>query len=344
MKKHSVTQKTQKQKKDSHTLSAVKQFIDHYSFFYVLGHEKPDGDCIGSQLAMSGLLTTLHKDHVVLSPGPFTDSISRNYQPQFTTNLNQIPKLYLEKDNAALILLDVSTPDRMGKMFAPLYSLPAVIIDHHASVKESFGKVRYIEPNVPANTLLIYRLYKEYGIAPTQEQAYYILLGILTDTQFFRFVKKKDPEALIVAAEFIELGVTPAAIYQQISYGYTFYSRKVISKILDRAHRVNNNRIIITYISFNDYFHSDDIPQSYEIYQMLEGTHKVEIVVYIQEVLNDRNMPISKVGMRSRKFNVGNIAKLWYGGGHPNAAGFTLEKPLQETIKILTRFFDTLSL
>lgn len=327
----------------SPTLASIRKFIESYDFFYVLGHERPDGDCIGSQLAMSGLLTTLGKKHYVLSVGPFSDSISRFYQSHFVTNLPNLPHQPMHKEKAALILLDASTPERMGSIFYPLYSLPAVVIDHHASViNNTYGDIKYIKPEVPANTILVYRLYKEYKIIPTQQQAYYILLGILTDTQFFRFVKKNDPEPLLVAAELVELGVTPSSIYQQISYGYTYLSRKLIAKILDRTQRLNNNRIILTYISYKDYIHSDDIPHSYEIYQMLEGTHKNEIVIYIQEILNDDNIPICKVGMRSKHVDVGNIAKSWKGGGHPNAAGFTIEKSLLETTDLLTHYFDNL--
>lgn len=324
------------------TLTDLKNFINAHDYFYVLGHEKPDGDCIGSQLAMAGLLTILGKTNTVLSAGPFSDSISRSYEPIFTNSIKNITKLPKQGDREAVIFLDASTPDRMGKIFEPIYKLPIAIIDHHASVSNNCGDIRYIEPKVPANTILVYRLYKEFGIVPTKEQAYYILLGILTDTQFFRFVKKDDPEPLLVAADLIALGVTPNAIYQQISYGYTYSSRKVIAKILDRTQRLNNSRIILTYISYNDYIQVDDIPQSYEIYQMLEGTHKTEMVVYMQEILDDNNTPICKIGMRSKKINVGSFAKTWRGGGHQNASGFTIKKPLSETLPILVNYFDKL--
>ena len=230
-------------------------------------------------------------------------------------------------------------PNRMGKMFNDIYHLPALIIDHHESnTGEDFGDVRYIKPEIPANTILVYRVYKEFKIKPNQAQAYYIFLGILTDTQFFRFVKDAQQEPFLVAADLITLGITPGDIYKQISYGYTYLSRKVLSKVLERAQRLNNNRIILTHISSEDYLHVDDIPQSYEIYQMLEGTHKTEVIVYLQEVLNEKNVIVTKVGMRSKSLNVGAVAKDWGGGGHANASGFTIEKPLTETIPLMVQF------
>lgn len=329
-------------------LKDVKQFIEDHDFFYILGHEKPDGDCIGSELAISGLLEKLNKPHAVLSAGPFSDSISQSYRPRFIDNLDDLDYLPMEEDNAALIFVDASSPERMGNIFSPIFHLPTLIIDHHKSTAledtENAQQVKYIEPTIPANTILVYRLFKEFRINPTQEDAYFILLGILTDTQFFRFVKSKDKEPFTVAAELIEYGVTPGDIYKQISYGYTYLSRKVIAEILNRTQRLNNNRIILTYISYNNYIHIDDIPQTYEIYQMLEGTHKTEIVVYLQEILNDNNIPVTKVGMRSKQFDVGSIAKKWGGGGHANASGFTIEQSLNESLPTLVTFFDALVL
>lgn len=325
------------------SLKNVKDFIMQYDFFYILGHERPDGDCIGSQLAISGLLHTIGKKHVVLSAGPFHDSISQSYRSKFITNLDDLDFLPMQEENAALIFLDASSPNRMGKIFDAIYHLPALIIDHHVSnAGEDFGEVRYIEPEIPANTILVYRLYKEFKIKPNQEQAYYIFLGILTDTQFFRFVKNAQQEPFLVAADLITLGITPGDIYKQISYGYTYLSRKVLSKVLERAQRLNNNRIILTHISSKDFLHVDDIPQSYEIYQMLEGTHKTEVIVYLQEVLNEKNIIVTKVGMRSKALNVGAIAKDWGGGGHTNASGFTIEQDLTQTIPLMVQFFDTL--
>ena len=333
---------TTPKKTSNTTFNKIKAFINKYDFFYIVGHEAPDGDCIGSELALAGLLTILGKKHVVLSAGPFNDNLSKMYSSHFTTSLSQLSHAPMKKEHAALILLDAATPERMGKIFAELADLPALVIDHHASVGVTFGAVRYIDTTAPANTILIYRLFKYYNIAPNKEIAHYLLLGIITDTQFFRFVKPPNPEPLLIAADLISLGVSPSTIYQQISYGYTYLSRKIIAQVLDRAQRVNNNRITITYISYNDYIHKDDIPQSYEIYQMLESTHKNLVVVYIQEILNNNNMPACKIGMRSKKVDIGSVAKQWGGGGHPNAAGFTIDKPLSEVRDICMSFFDTL--
>ncbi len=322
------------------SLKKVKQFIDSYELFYIIGHEKPDGDCIGSQLALAGLVTQLGKKSILLSAGPFNDFVVQTYQSLFYTSLDHCPHVP-DTIKAAILCVDCSSPDRMGNVFDPIYHLPVAVIDHHTS-GDNYGKVRYIDFTAPANTLLVYRLFKEYGITPRKEDAYFLFLGLLTDTGFFRFTRENNPEPFLTAAELTMLGVSAAEIYQQIGYGHTFLSRKIIAKVLERSKRVNNNRIIMSYLSHNDAVHLDDIPQTYEIYQLLQGTQKVEIVVYIQEVINDNGSISCKIGLRSlNKVDVGALAKHYGGGGHKNAAGFTITKTLDETWNELMEFFDS---
>ena len=318
----------------------IKQFIDSYELFYIIGHEKPDGDCIGSQLALAGLLSQLGKKSVLLSAGPFNDFVVQTYQSLFYTSLDHCPTIP-HNIKKAIFCVDCSSPDRMGKVFHSIYSLPAAVIDHHTS-GDNYGELQYIDSTAPANTLLIYRLFKDYNITPRREDAYFLFLGLLTDTGFFRFTREYNPEPFLMAADLTQLGVSTAEIYQQIGYGHTFLSRKIIAKVLERAKRVNNNRIIISYLSYHDIVHLDDIPQTYEIYQLLQGIRKVELVVYIQEIVDNKGSISCKIGLRSlNKVDVGTLAKHYSGGGHKNAAGFTIQQSLNETWEQLISYFDS---
>lgn len=327
-------------KKDhNRSLEKLREFIDKYDWFYIIGHAKPDGDCIGSQLALAGLLRQLNKRTILLSTGPFNDFASKIYQSLFNTSLDLAPAPP-PKASVAIFCVDCSSPDRMGSAFDPIYHLPSAVIDHHASGSR-YGKVRYVDASAPANTLLIYRMFKKYRITPTQEDAYFLFLGLLTDTGFFRFTQKNNPEPFLTAAALTELGVSAAEIHQQIGYGNTFFSRKIISKILDRAVRVNNNRVILCYLSYKDYMHLDDIPQSYEVYQLLMGIQKVELIVYVQEIIDENNKLVCSIGLRSNsRVDVGKLAKHYGGGGHHNAAAFRMQKSFDHSWKELLHFFD----
>ncbi len=326
-------------KKRDQSFSKIQDFIDKYDWFYIIGHEKPDGDCLGSQLALGGLLEQLGKNVIQLSAGPFNDFVVQIYQSMFYTSLELAPKPP-PKSKVAIFCVDCSSSERMGTAFEKIYHLPAAVIDHHTS-GETYGRVRYIDSNAVANTLLIYRLFKSYKRSPTKENAYFLFLGLLTDTGFFRFTKRDDPEPFLVAAELTKLGVSAAEIYQQIGYGCTYFSRKIISKILNRATRVNNNRIVLSYISYKDYIYSDDVPQSYEVYQLLQGIQKIEMVVYIMENFDENSSVTCKIGLRSQnKVDVGKLAQHYGGGGHKNAAGFSMNKALDDTWKELLHSFD----
>lgn len=327
------------------TLKNLQKFIDTYQYFFVIGHEHPDGDCIGSQLACAGLLKKLQKQVFLLSSGLFTDTVAKLYSSLFYLSYSHIhgmPSDSTSLRDFALLCVDTSSYDRLGDVAKPLAHLPTAVIDHHAS-GHSFGTVQYIDVNAPANTLLVYRLFDAYKITPTQEDAHFILLGILTDTQFFRFVKSQDSESFMTAAKMVQLGASSAEIYKQMGYGHTFLSRKTIAKVLKRAFRVNNNRVVLTYIRHEDYLRKDDIPPSYEIYQLLQSAQKIEVIVYIQENLDANNCPVCKIGLRSHhKVDVSIIAKEFGGGGHARASGFSLCEPLLQVLEILKKYFDTL--
>ncbi len=309
-----------------------------------MGHEKPDGDCIGSQLACAGLLKKLNKKVHILSSGPFSDAVSQLYRAFFPMYPPSEDVVRAHKGDAAVICVDTSSPSRLGHFFLPLKDLPLAVIDHHAE-GESYGEVKYIDQTASSNTLLIYRLFKEYRIVPTKEDAYFILLGLLTDTQFFRFVSAKNTEPFEVAAKMVRLGVSPREIYRQIEFGYTFLSRKILATILNRATRVNNNRIVLTHIRHGDYMYKDDIPQSYEVYQILQGVQKIEIVVYIHEDVRDDGSVVCKIGLRSQRIvDVAKIARSFNGGGHTKASGFMIAKPLSEVWDFLKKYFDELSI
>ncbi len=327
------------------TLKDLQKFINAYQYFFVIGHENPDGDCVGSQLACAGLLRKLNKQVFLLSSGPFNDAIAQLYSSLFYSSYSQIPGISSDSTNFrnfAMLSVDTASYKRLGEAAKPLKHLPTAVLDHHA-LGHPFGDVQYVDVNAASNTLLVYRLFDAYNITPTQEDAHFILLGILTDTQFFRFVKAKDSEPLMIAAKMIELGASSADIYKQMGYGHTFLSRKTIGKVLERAFRVNNNRVVITYIKHEDYLRKDDIPQSYEIYQLLQSTQKIEVVVYIQEGIDANNHPVCKIGLRSRsKVDVSIIAKEFGGGGHARASGFSLHDPLTQTLEKIKKYFDEL--
>ncbi len=313
-------------------------FFDTYSHYYIAGHVSPDGDCIGSQLALGSLLERKGKRVTLLSEGPFFDVSVRSYESLFSSNLKEslVP-------NSALVLADCSTIARIGKSFEELIGLPSAVIDHHLPSEEDEKldhQLQYVDHKAVANCILVYRLFEELNIIPSKNEARFMLLGLITDTQFFRFVKGNDSEALYVASKLIQVGVSPFDIYNQINSGYRYQSRLVLAKILNSMFRLNDNKVLVCILHYEDYEYSEDIPQSYEIYRFLEGVVKIEIIVYIQEQKKGESF-FCKVGLRATgNVDVSKIAKKFDGGGHKAAAGFSLECNAHTAKEVIKVFFD----
>ncbi len=165
-------------------LSELVQFIESGSKFIIAGHKEPDGDCVGSQLALRSVLLRLGKEVIVCSAGPFKRTELKKYTEQFTA----VPTKE-QKSGAKVIIVDCSNLERTGDLKKELEGLPFAVIDHHESADQSFNSLPsspdapvYVEPSSPACTLLIQKLIYALGVEINKEEASLLLFGLCTDT------------------------------------------------------------------------------------------------------------------------------------------------------------------
>ena len=297
------------------------QFIKTGSRFIIAGHKEPDGDCVGSQLALKSAITRMGKDAAAYSAGPFKRTEIRNFTEFF---ISVPPKE--KKPGVKVIIVDCSSMERTGDIKEYLEEYPCAFIDHHAAVTHQPSTPQspvYADAGSPSCTLLIHKLISALGLVLTEEEAVLLLFGLCTDTGFFRHMTEKNSAVFEAAAEMVRRGASPKKIFAVINGGKSLNSRILLGRILSRTESHFDGRLLLSYETIEEFnifgYESRD---SDTLNQMLTSVSGVQAVVIIRQELADN----CTVSLRSvDKINVAQIAVSFGGGGHKNAAGLTMK-------------------
>ena len=316
----------------------VIAFLERHHTFLLFGHLEPDADSIASQLVLSSFLRRRGKQASVYSEGPFDRPEIHSFQDRFHTKIESSQL----QGNPAAVVLDCSTPDRVGSMSRQLQELPLLVIDHHAS-GEPFGDVRWVEPRAPSVSYMIQRLIEEYPDAPTREEAVLLLFGLARDTGFFRHLVEGSGFVFQAAARLADRGASPREVYHMIHSGWELAKARLLALCLERAASELEGRALLTYQTLED-LRAAGWPAargSDEVYRVLQAVKGVEVVAFIQEERSNR----CSVGLRSNGgYDVGTLAGSMGGGGHPLAAGYTVAGSVSEVrarlLQALRRLLD----
>jgi phosphoesterase RecJ-like protein len=304
-------------------------FIKEGSKFLVAGHEEPDGDCVGSQLALVSALRRLGKEAIPCSAGPFKRTEVLAYAPRFTALPGE-----KERENARVIIVDCGAVDRTGSLEPLLRACPLGIVDHHAVgtlPPDDRNNPVFLDPNAPSTTFMVLELIEALGLSPTGEEANLLLFGLCTDTGFFRHLDERGAEAFIRAARLIRAGGNPKRIFNTINGGKSFNSRILLGIQLSRAEEYFGGKLIYTCEKYEETQRFGlEGRDSDSLYQLLLSVAGAEAVVIIRQESPEK----CTVGLRSRdKVNVALVAADFGGGGHRNAAGFIREGTVIEELK-----------
>ena len=317
------------------TLDEILKEIKIANTIVILTHESPDGDAIGSSLALKLVLQELGKEADVIIP-----EYSRLFN--FLPAVDQVKQESEIKKYDLAISVDNADLKRLAKREYFENAKRTVNIDHHGS-NNMYGDLNYVNPVSPACCEILAGIFEYFQIDITKEIGNCLMTGIITDTGGFRHIGI-TPETFEFTAELITKGVNIPDIYKRTLRTKTKANFLLTKKVIDRMEILENGKVTFTYITMADEKEVKAEPGDHEglveIGRDLEG---VEVSIFIRQNKEEDGY---KISLRSgNKVNVSDICLMFGGGGHPRAAGaFILgnveqvkEKVLKEVRKALLK-------
>jgi phosphoesterase RecJ-like protein len=285
----------------------------------ITSHIRPDGDGIGSGLALYWMLRSLGKEVEVI----LRDRIPPAYNVLPGSELVLVQEDVRESFDAAFII-ECSDVFRPG--LPSLKDQFVVNIDHH-STTVPFGDINWIDPTAAAVGEMVYNLCKALGTEVTKEIAECIYTALLTDTGSFHFSNTTE-RTLKIASELVRKGVEPARISQALFYSYPYSKIKLLGRVLSEIERDESGRIAwITMDRDMMYEAGASEEDSDGIVNYALSIDEVEAVAFFKELAEG----VYRVSLRSKgKYNVARVAESFGGGGHKNAAGCRVEGDFAE--------------
>jgi phosphoesterase RecJ-like protein len=300
--------------------------------FLLTAHEGPDGDALGSLLAMHNLLTQLGKDSVMfMAAKEFPLPIEYRFLP-LEEVFHEPPA---DMADRTIVFLDCGNIDRMPLDFLGEGGNPIINIDHHHD-NTRFGNFNLVDTNASCTAEIVYELAVLLGARVTGEMASALYVGLVTDTGKFMY-ENTDASTHRIAAELIEAGVDVADTYQRLYEHVPMEKVRLVARALEGIQRRCDERLAVTYISAADYEATGAGEEMTEgIIDHLRSIEGIKVAAVVRD-LGDRGRAARKVSLRSSDgdVDVSAIARRSSGGGHKRAAGFSTDLELDDLVAFL---------
>lgn len=291
-------------------------------------HVQPDGDAFGSLLAMSRYLKQKGKP-VCMTWG---EKITIPAQYKWMPGIDEVIDFNDCIGGDLLITLDCANEHRLGLMESILTKFKTIInVDHHVD-NSRFGTINVLDFNAGATAQIVYELLRFMNGTIDADTATLLYTGIVTDTGRFQY-QNTTAKTLCIASELVGLGVNPNQIFHNIYENLSYNTLKLLAKVLSRAAYLSSSRLIYSYVEEEDFEQTGaEMGDTETFIDFLRMTKEADVAAVFKEFPDGK----LRVSLRSKgNIDVGAIAREGGGGGHRNAAGCTLEQPLDEAVKWL---------
>jgi phosphoesterase RecJ-like protein len=310
------------------TREAVLAALRDRDRFVLVTHEHPDGDALGSIVAMQALLRALGKDSVmVISPDDFP--LPQEYR--FFALDGLVTELPDDLELRTAIFLDCGNLDR--NPYAALHSVdPLINIDHHHD-NTRFGTINHVVDDASCTAELVWELVRGAGVKLSVEMAEALYVGLLTDSGRFCY-ENTGVRAHLMAAELIDAGVDVAVIYRRVYEDVPLAKLTLLARALATVKLHCDGRLAVASLSAEDFAATGaEDSDSEGIIDHLRALTGVKVAMLARERSGDARQ--RKVSLRATdgEVDVSEIARAHGGGGHRRAAGFSTEASVGELVE-----------
>lgn len=307
------------------TLKAGKSFC-------LTGHQNPDADVIGSQLAMQALLKHINPSNKIdiQNCGPVPRSISFLPGIEAVKNVEKVSGNY-----DVLIVFECSGADRTGNIIDFQNQVKTVInIDHHLH-NPNFGHINFVEPTTSSTAELIFKIYERSGYSMGIDEAVCLYTGLVADTGWFRY-SNTNRQTMTIGSKLVEMGVPVATLAERFYMSRSKAGVALISWALGHVKLHLSDRVAI--IAIPDKVMTELQATSDDLEELVnQGLQigSVQASVLLREKTNPTHI---KISLRSKgEYDINQIARTFDGGGHKNASGCRINSDLESAEKAILK-------
>ena len=299
--------------------------------FALVTHQSPDGDALGSLVALQGVLEALGKDALMFVRA---DEFPLPYEYAFfqfgDELITEIPDDVAQR---TIVFLDCGNFDRNA---VEIGDAPIVNIDHHHD-NTRFGTINHVVPEASSTAEIVWDLMKGLDVALTPEIAEALYVGLVTDTGRFMY-ENTGPRAHVMAADLIEAGVDVHKTYRRLYEGVPEPKLALLTRALTAVERYDDGRLTLSRLDRRD-FAETGAEESYTegIIDHLRSVEGTKVAALAREQTGADQQGCSKVSLRATDcaVDVSLIARAQSGGGHRQAAGFATTMGRDELVAFL---------
>jgi bifunctional oligoribonuclease and PAP phosphatase NrnA len=298
----------------------------------VVAHENPDGDAIGSLVAMRGILAEIGKDCLMFIA---ERDLPLPQEYRFLPLDGLVSEPPADVADRTIVFLDCGNIERNPAEAFRHPGAHILNIDHHHD-NTRFGTVNLVAPEASCTAEIVWDVMNELGVEPTRTIAEALYVGLITDTGRFMY-ENTGVQAHLMAADLIQAGVDVHAIYRRVYEGVPYGKLALLARGLANVQRYDDGRLTITDLTTGD-FNDSDAEESYSegVVDHLRAVKGTRLAALVRDRLGGPNGG-RKVSLRAGDddIDVSAIARAQGGGGHRQAAGFSTELSYDELVSFL---------
>ncbi len=301
----------------------------------VVTHENPDGDALGSLIAMQEILTTLGKDSLMFIAA---SEFPLPYEYRFLPLSGLITEPPEDLGQRTIVFLDCGNIERNPAEAFRAGNTPGqriLNIDHHHD-NTLFGTVNLVVPEASCTAEIVFDLLGTLGVEPTSTIANALYVGLITDTGRFMY-QNTGSGAHLMAAKLIEAGVDVHEIYRQVYEDVPYGKLALLARGLANVRRFDDGRLTVTLLSQSD-FQASGAEESYSegLIDHLRAVKGTAVAALVRDRIGDAD-GLRKVSLRAsdERVDVSRIARAQGGGGHRQAAGFSTAMDWDDLVSFL---------